>query len=367
MKKLIVLLMIMMMTLSGCNKVQEDTNQDDSETTDAVQSETEVESEEEEVEYEYREVIHDRSQTEGKMAVYYIAPTVPFNTWTGSTHAGDSILYVTPDGKTLLYDCNIAINSAYLVHLLQELGIEKIDYFVNSHPHSDHIGGYKVLLRYIDIGHVYTPPAEPQYFTGTSGDPAARGIMPDLDELGIPHSYLQAGDSFQLGEYVTVKIYNPPTNYDYTDSAINGNEMSIVMRVIYKDSSFMNIGDLGNNKEELGRASMDEILAEYGDEMQTDVATMGHHGNSRLQRATDSNWLSTVNAKIWIGSMSTIEDDVEYFKYVATGALALHNGIDGTVVVTTPGDGTYDVQVEYERFTTYYGELDTEDGRLHVE
>ena len=367
MKRLIALLMVMMLLLVGCGKGQTEETGKESDSAASVQTD---EQEEEDDEYAYRKVVEDRALTEGKMAVYYIAPTVSYDAWDGSTHAGDSVLYVTPDGKTLLYDCNTAINSAYMVHFLQKLGIEKLDYYVNSHPDGDHIGGYKILLRHIDIGHVYTPPAETRYGFNTTtphlGSPASHTLIDDLDEAGVPHSYLQEGDTFQLGKEVTVKIYNPPVDYDYSNTSISVNEMSIIMKLTYKDSSFLSTADAGNNAEEYGRATFTELMNKYGEELHVDVSSMCHHANCYLQKGTDPKWLSTVNPKIWIGSMSTIEDEERYFDYVATGALALHTGIDGTVVVSTTGDGTYDVQVEYDRISSYYGELETENGHISV-
>ena len=354
------------------NEEPKDDNQGDSQETDPAadqdpaDSEKDPDSEDEYTEYAYTETVLDRTLTEGKFACYFLRSSMYYSSCSTSVKAGDSVLFIAPDGTTLLYDVNAPLNSAYIVYALQQLGIEKLDYFVNSHPHHDHIGGFTLLARYIEIGHVYTPPAEVVY-SGKTYRQYAKVFMDTVNELGIPHSYLKEGDTFQFGSDVNVKVYNPPAEgIPYEDEEkMDGNEYSLVLKFTYKDASFLVGGDVGNDAVGRGRATEDELVAKYGSELQADVSKMNHHGKATTKSGS-AGWLAAVNSKIYVGQTSEVSDEIQYYKYIATGANIFHTGLDGTVLVYTTGDGTYEVQVEQDRYSDYYGTNDTLNGHMQV-
>lgn len=321
-------------------------------------------SEEAWVENEYRDVLLDKNAIkEGQMNVYYIQASDSWKVKGGNLHGGESILYIAPDGATMLVDCGTPNNGAYVVYALQQLGIEKIDYFVNSHPHNDHIGGFSILSRYIEIGKVYTAPAESE-FQGEGTDRALNSLfVRKVQEYGITHEYLVEGDSFKLGSEVDVKIYNPPTDFDYVN--MDYNECSLLMKITYGESSFLTGGDLGNSPSTHGRASTSELIAKFGSELQADVLKMNHHGAFIGTTGLDD-WIETVNAKICVGTTNSVESEEDFLLYGFEGALALHTALDGDVRITTTGDGSYDVQVGQTRYSNYYGQVDAENGFVHI-
>lgn len=315
------------------------------------------------VESEYDDIIFDRTLTEGKMAAYYFHASDAWKYEGGTLKAGDSVLYIAPDGTTMLIDCGTPNFGAYIVHALQQLGIEKLDYFVNSHPHNDHIGGFSILSRHIEIGQVYMVPAEFEFQGGGTDRPLNTVLVRKLEEYGIPYDYLIEGDSFKLGNEVNVQIYNPPVDFDYAN--VDYNECSMLMKITYGDSSFLTGGDLGNDLVKMGRASTTELISKYGTELQADVAKMNHHGNFIGTTGLDE-WIETIGAKVHVGVDSAIDDEEDFLMY-GLDALALHTSLDGNICISTTGDGTYDVQVGQERYSSYYGKVDTENGLIHVE
>ena len=75
---------------------------------------------------------------------------------------GASTLLVAPSGESLLYDAGYgppnAVNdrdAKRIVAAARAAGLEKIDYFVLSHYHADHVGGLPALAKMIPIGHYY--------------------------------------------------------------------------------------------------------------------------------------------------------------------------------------------------------------------
>lgn len=339
-KKIGIILLSVVLLLCGCqSETSEELPKDNAEAT---------ETENNDLSYEYQDIVYDRSLTEGKFACYAFRSDYDYD----GSHAGDMTLLIAPDGTTMLIDCNTTVNSSHLVDFLQRLGINKIDYFVNSHFHSDHMGGFQTLLRYIEIGHVITNAAD-YYAKGAY----ARSFMEAVYEMGIPHTVWVEGDEMMFGE-AKIKVYGPSADYDYasTDEDVENNS-SLVFKVTYGDSSFLFGGDIFLAMEDI-------LLDKYGDELKADVAKMNHHGYIYSE---GKEWVETIDAKIGYGQMSSVPSETVFYRYVMNGALTLYTALDGTIAIYTEGDGTYDVQVEMDRVFDLYGTLDSENGHLRVE
>ncbi|PKL10774.1 MAG: hypothetical protein CVV52_16705, partial [Spirochaetae bacterium HGW-Spirochaetae-8] len=67
---------------------------------------------------------------------------------------GDSTLVITPDGNTVLIDAGNGKNYPQLKALLEQAGIETLDYVVFTHFHGDHTGDMKKLTKDFIIGKV---------------------------------------------------------------------------------------------------------------------------------------------------------------------------------------------------------------------
>ena len=74
---------------------------------------------------------------------------------------GGGTLFITPEGKSMMIDAGWADasratgakdSSDRIVDTLHSFGITKIDYFVMTHYHADHIGGFSSLFHKIPIG-----------------------------------------------------------------------------------------------------------------------------------------------------------------------------------------------------------------------
>lgn len=310
--------------------------------------------------------VFDKALTEGKMACYFLAGDGDWSAAEEGEHSGDAVLFVMADGTTALYDCETPNNGADIVYALQRLGITKLDYFINSHPHLDHMGGFAIIARYIEIGEIWMPDV-PEIAELNMNTPYYKKMMEIAKEKNIPVKLLKAGDTAKLGSEVDVKVFNPIAEFD--PSTTNYNESSLVLKLTWKNASFLVGGDTGNNPN-LGQKTETILVERYGDELQADVSKINHHAEPSTQSTSDG-WVKAVRSKIYVGTMSTIPNDVEHFRLLKmamdTGAQYLHTGIDGTVLVTTTGDGTYDLYAQKLRPTDYYGELPLVDGHMRVE
>ncbi|MBQ8802206.1 MAG: MBL fold metallo-hydrolase [Tyzzerella sp.] len=351
-RRICLLMLTMLLTLSGCKAGQGGNDAESEGEANAVS--------EEGFAFKGDYNIFDRSLTEGKMAVYYLCSGYDLPTWTGtSTQGGDAILFILPDGTTVLNDCGHQAEGASIVAKLQKLGIEKLDHFILSHGHGDHVGGFSIIARYIEIGHIYLPPEE------VMARSARQGIdfMKQVEELGIPCTNVSEGDTFTLGKDVNVKVYNPPIGFG-TDTNINLNESSLVLKLTYGESSYLVNGDIGNNPD-YGYKTEDALVEKYGSELKADVSKVGHHGSDKTK--SSDLWRAAVDPKIYVATTPYVRDEVEHFKNVVTGALSLTTALDGDILVSTTGDGTYEVYVSKDRTTDYYGTTGAENGYLKVE
>src|SRR5580765_8160233 len=67
---------------------------------------------------------------------------------------GDSILIISPTGKSVLIDAGDAGKGKVILDALKRYKIEQLDYFVATHPHPDHIGGADEVINGIKVATV---------------------------------------------------------------------------------------------------------------------------------------------------------------------------------------------------------------------
>ena len=70
---------------------------------------------------------------------------------------GASTLIVTPQGQSVLMDAGFEgfgdRDASRIMHVItKEAGLKRLDYFLASHFHSDHVGGLPALGKRIEIG-----------------------------------------------------------------------------------------------------------------------------------------------------------------------------------------------------------------------
>ena len=185
---------------------------------------------------------------------------------------GDSLLLITPDGKTLLVDGGgfgggprqaqqeYDIGEEVVSPTLWSRGIRRLDVVALSHAHSDHLGGLPAVLRNFR-------PAE--LWVGNNPRSADYGaLLAEAAALHVRVREFRAGDEARLGE-VQVHVLAPSRSYQPGDEPNNND--SLVMHVAYGATSVMLEGDAESPVER-------EMIREPG--LESTVLKVSHHGSA---------------------------------------------------------------------------------------
>ncbi len=184
---------------------------------------------------------------------------------------GDSILAITPDGKTLLIDGggfgggprqapqDFDIGEEVVSPALWSRGIRHLDAVALTHAHSDHMGGLPAVLRN------FHPSA---LWVGNNPRVAAyNALLAEAANLHVPVRSLRAGNSFSFGN-TQVKVLAPFAGYQ--PGAEPSNDDSLVLHVAYGTSSILLEGDAEAPIEQA-------MLSETG--LESTLLKVGHHGS----------------------------------------------------------------------------------------
>jgi competence protein ComEC len=181
---------------------------------------------------------------------------------------GDAALVRFPNSKTLLidagdrdenHDCGAQIISPYLrMH-----GVSRLDYVLATHPHDDHIGGLPYILRNFKVAQLFV-----------NGDSCESPIFDEFlavtDSLKIPVQRVKAGDCLHFAEKVEGWVFHPPDSSGIVKNHENNN--SIVLKLIYGNSTFLFTGDIENLAE--------NQLFPFGRLLQSNILKVAHHGSA---------------------------------------------------------------------------------------
>jgi competence protein ComEC len=197
---------------------------------------------------------------------------------------GDSLLLITPDGKTMLVDGGgfgggprqapqeFDIGEEVVSQTLWSRGIRHLDVVALTHAHSDHMGGLPAVLRNFHPDELWVG-NNPRFG-------AYNALLDEAAGLHVRVRSLRAGDALTLGS-AQINVLAPFKDYQPGPEPTNND--SLVMHVAYGATSVMLEGDAEAPIEEA-------MLAEPG--LQSNLLKVGHHGS---MTSTRPEFLARVN------------------------------------------------------------------------
>jgi competence protein ComEC len=181
---------------------------------------------------------------------------------------GDSLLVVTPEGKTLLLDSGGLVGNGHSEFEVGEdvvspylwwRGLQGLDAVALSHGHADHIGGMSAVIRNFHPAELWMAPQ------AASGE--VRKLMNTAAEYGVVVKQRHAGESFSLGS-VRFTALSPPAGWVLKEKVRDDDGM--VLRAESGQRSLLLAADVSRRIERLLPAG----------QLRADVLKVAHHGSN---------------------------------------------------------------------------------------
>lgn len=148
---------------------------------------------------------------------------------------GEAILIALPE-KTVLIDAGPTGSAPKIAQVLQELGRNKIDYLVATHPDEDHIGGMADVISSTQIGTIYAP-------NKTNNTATYRKFLTAIQNNNLQITLAEAGTIIDQTDSYKLEILWPKKDANFPDT----NDYSIIIKLTVGNKTFLFTGDAPTN------------------------------------------------------------------------------------------------------------------------
>lgn len=176
---------------------------------------------------------------------------------------GDAIFIRSPNGCNILIDGGPPFaGRSCVLPFLQYKGIDRIDLLIITHSDSDHIGGLVDVLLSLDVKRVF-------YNGQSSPSLTYKEFKRVVKENGIILEELKMGDRILMKD-LSLFVLSPPK-----DAFSDDNNNSIVLKLYFKNLSFLLLGDIENE-------AISFISEVYKEGLSSTILKAPHHGRKEM-------------------------------------------------------------------------------------
>lgn len=234
----------------------------------------------------------------------------------------------TADGvKTILVDAGPKTfardaGEKVVVPVLKHLRVKTVDLLIMSHPHSDHIGGVEALLDAFPVAEIWDTFSE-------YDSHLYRSIRNRIEEDQITYRRMGAGERATRFGQLQLYLLHPDSLWASRER--NVNNISIVMKGVYGEASFLFVGDL----EKEG----DREVSTFADQLDVDVLKVGHHGSITSSAQPLLDLITPQFAVVSVGDRNKFNHPSALVmeRIINSGAAVLRTDLEGAVWFRSDG------------------------------
>ena len=236
---------------------------------------------------------------------------------------GEAILIALPE-KTVLIDAGPTGSAPKIAQVLQELGRNKIDYLVATHPDEDHIGGMADVISNTQIGTIYAP-------NKTNNTATYRKFLTAIQNNNLQITLAEAETIIDQTDSYKLEILWPKKDANFPDT----NDYSIIIKLTVGNKTFLFTGDAPTNA----------ILNSNPGHI--DVLKVSHHGS---RTGTTEQLVRKLSPTYAVASYA-LDNSYGHPMQSVLNALHKHSveiwgtGANGTITITCDGT-TIDISSE---------------------
>ncbi len=176
------------------------------------------------------------------------------------------------EGASMLIDCGEKEYADDVLYYLKNHNVDRLDYVVTTHPHSDHMGGMSEIISAVDVGKVIAPKVSAEMTPTTK---SYEKFLLALQSKGLKLTAAKPGTVYELSGKTAASVEKTAPEFEIiapVDDYDDLNNYSVVLRLTYGSTAYLFTGDIEKKAEK-------DILGS-GADLSADVLKMAHHGSS---------------------------------------------------------------------------------------
>ena len=266
-------------------------------------------------------VLIDRINQPETYADFTFAPEAPLLEVIFPQILNCDAIFLRCGGETMLVDCATQGQAQRIINMCRQLGITRIDRVINTHPHEDHIGGFRDLIKEIEVGELWI------CFPEDYNDHMKKAVG-WAEKAGIPVVHYADGDVLTLGG-ASIDVWKLEGKISEL------NDCSAQFYITFGERTMLMAADL----EKSGQKKYVELK---GEALKADVLKYPHHG---LEKLTEE-YAAAVSPLYFV--VTNNQRSTEGLKYIRRGDVPCAWTVPGFVTLTTDGTTWLVERVESE-------------------